>query len=80
MGVVDTKDILAVVINADPDAMASALALRRLFWHKTRKIHIYRINRIERADNLAFAILLDFRHDHIRSLKKERITNSNLPK
>jgi nanoRNase/pAp phosphatase (c-di-AMP/oligoRNAs hydrolase) len=74
MGVVDVKDILAVVINADPDAMASALALRRLFWHKTRKIHIYRINRIERADNLAFAMLLDFRHDHIRSLKKERIT------
>ena len=61
MEVVDVKDILAVLINADPDAMASALALRRLFWHKTRKIHIYRINRIERADNLAFALLLDSR-------------------
>jgi nanoRNase/pAp phosphatase (c-di-AMP/oligoRNAs hydrolase) len=72
--VVDAKDTLAVLINADPDAMASALALRRLFWDKTRKIHIYRINRIERADNRAFVNLLDFRHEHIRSLKKNAIT------
>ncbi|MEJ2656773.1 MAG: DHH family phosphoesterase [Desulfobacterales bacterium] len=73
-GVIDAEDTLAVLINADPDAMASALALRRLFWDKTRKIHIFRINRIERADNLAFVKLLDFRHDHIRSLKKSGIT------
>jgi nanoRNase/pAp phosphatase (c-di-AMP/oligoRNAs hydrolase) len=71
---VDAKDTLAVLINADPDAMASALALRRLFWDKTRKVHIFRINRIERADNRAFINLLDFRHDHIRSLKKSAIT------
>lgn len=74
MDVVDAKDTLAVLINADPDAMASALSLRRLFWDKTRKVHIFRINRIERADNLAFVNLLDFRHDHIRSLKKTGIT------
>jgi nanoRNase/pAp phosphatase (c-di-AMP/oligoRNAs hydrolase) len=74
MDVVDAKDRIAVLINADPDAMASALALKRLFWHKTRKMHIYRINRIDRADNMAFVNLLDFRHDHIRLLKKSRIT------
>lgn len=50
MSVVDEKDSLAVLINADLDAMASALSLRRLFWDKTRKVHIFRINRIDRAD------------------------------
>lgn len=74
MDVVDAKDVLAVIINADPDAMASALALRRLFWHKTRKIHIYSINRIDRPDNLAFSVLLHFRYDHIHLVKKDRIT------
>jgi nanoRNase/pAp phosphatase (c-di-AMP/oligoRNAs hydrolase) len=67
-------DTLAILVNADPDALASALALKRLFWRKVRPVHIFRINRIDRADNLAFVKLLDIRHRHIRSLKKSEIT------
>ena len=72
--VVGTDDSLAILVNADPDALASALALQRLFWRKIRQAGIYRINRIDRADNLAFVKLLDIRHRHIRSLKKSGVT------
>lgn len=67
-------DTLAILVNADPDALASALALKRLFWRKVRPVHIFRINRIDRADNLAFIKLLDIPNRHIRSLKKSEIT------
>ena len=65
-------DTLAILVNADPDALASALALKRLFWRKVKPVTIFRINRIDRADNLAFIKLLDIRHSHIRSLKNPR--------
>ena len=58
MEVVKPDDILAVIINADPDAMASALALKRLVWRRTREALIYHVNTIQRADNLAFIRLL----------------------
>ena len=35
--VVSPEDTLAVLINADPDAIASALALKRFFWRKVKK-------------------------------------------
>lgn len=42
-----------IVINADPDAMASALALRRIMSHRVADVGIARINTISRPDNLA---------------------------
>ncbi len=56
--VVVPEDTLAILINADPDAMASALALKRFFWRKVRQAVIYHINPIQRGDNLAFIKLL----------------------
>jgi nanoRNase/pAp phosphatase (c-di-AMP/oligoRNAs hydrolase) len=47
-------DTLAILVNADPDALASALAFKRLFWHKVKPVTIFRTNRIDHADNLAF--------------------------
>lgn len=47
------NDDWLIVINADPDAMASALALKRIMSHRTRKVTIARINEISRPDNLA---------------------------
>jgi nanoRNase/pAp phosphatase (c-di-AMP/oligoRNAs hydrolase) len=67
---VDSNDALAILINADPDAMASAMALKRLFWRRIRRIDIYRINKIDRADNLAFVKMLDVSQQHISRLKK----------
>lgn len=42
-----------IVINADPDALASALALKRIFARRTGEVTIARINEIRRPDNLA---------------------------
>ncbi len=42
-----------IVINADPDAMAAAMALKRIMSHRVRKVTIARINEISRPDNLA---------------------------
>ena len=35
--IVSPDDTLAVLINADPDSIASALALKRFFWRKLKK-------------------------------------------
>lgn len=72
--VVSPEDTLAVLINADPDAMASALALKRFFWRKVKKTLIYRINTIKRADNLAFIKLLKIDQQHVRKLHSAEIT------
>ena len=52
--IISPEDTVAVLINADPDAISSALALKRLFWRRVKKTLIYHINPIKRADNLAF--------------------------
>ena len=74
LSVVDPEDTLGIFINADPDAMASAVALKRIFWRKVRKTEIYHINAIQRADNLAFIKLLRIDQNHIRHLKPSKIT------
>jgi nanoRNase/pAp phosphatase (c-di-AMP/oligoRNAs hydrolase) len=70
MKVAGAEDRLAILINADPDALASAMALSRMFWRRTKSARIFRINRIDRADNMAFVKLLDIGNSHIRQLKK----------
>ena len=67
--VIDADDIVAILINADPDAMASAFALKRLFWRKVKRVDIVRINKIDRADNLAFVKIIDLSQRHIRNYK-----------
>ena len=42
-----------VLINADPDAMASAMALKRIMSYKVRDVAIAKVNEIRRPDNLA---------------------------
>lgn len=42
-----------VVINADPDAISSAMALKRLLWRKVSEVAIAHFNKITRPDNLA---------------------------
>ncbi|MBD5641321.1 MAG: phosphoesterase [Desulfovibrio sp.] len=42
-----------IIINADPDALASAVALKRLLHKWARGIDIMRINEVTRPDNLA---------------------------
>lgn len=42
-----------IMINADPDAMAGALAFQRLIRHRVRMVAITRINVVTRPDNLS---------------------------
>lgn len=72
--VAGADDSLCILINADPDAMASALALKRLFWRKIRRVSICHINEIQRPDNLAFVRLLKVEQCPIDSLKLEKFT------
>ncbi|MGD2099277.1 MAG: DHH family phosphoesterase [Desulfobacterales bacterium] len=67
-------DIVAILINADPDALASAFALKRLFWRKVKRADIVRINKIDRADNLAFVKIIDLDQRHIRNYKQSEAT------
>lgn len=46
-------DAWLILVNADPDAMASAMALKRIMSHKVTDVEIARINEITRPDNLA---------------------------
>lgn len=49
----DRDDRWCIVITADPDAIASALALKRLFCHRAQEVVIAHTNTISRPDNLA---------------------------
>lgn len=42
-----------ILVNADPDALASAMALKRILAHRAGEVNIARINAITRPDNLA---------------------------
>lgn len=72
--VLSQDDSVAVLINADPDALSSAMAFKRLLWRKVRKTGIYRINPIKRADNLAMVKLLKVDNRHIRNLNSAEAT------
>lgn len=50
-----------IVINADPDAMASAMALKRILSHRVQETVIAKINEVSRPDNLAMV-----RYTHLR--------------
>lgn len=47
------NDTWLILINADPDALGSAMALMRLMRNKVRKVEIAQVNEITRPDNLA---------------------------
>ncbi|MBU0967122.1 MAG: DHH family phosphoesterase [Proteobacteria bacterium] len=72
---VSTTDILAICIVADPDAIASALALKRLFWRKVKKIIICRVNAIKRSDNLAMLRYLHIAIPYIKQIDTTQVTN-----
>ncbi len=52
------KDRALITIDADPDSLASALALKRLLWHKAQSVTIAHFNDIRRIDNVTMVRLL----------------------
>ena len=52
------KDKILVTIDADPDSMASAMALKRILWRRVHTVTIAHFNEIRRFDNLTMTRLL----------------------
>ena len=61
-------DHVLIVINADPDAIASAMAVNRLLWRRVTNVTISNINTITRPDNMAMIRLLDVTLIHISKI------------
>ncbi len=52
------EDHVLIPINADPDAIASAMAVKRLLWRKVAGVTISNVNEIKRPDNLTMIRLV----------------------
>ena len=69
-----SDDQVLVCINADPDAIASAMAIKRLLWRRVAGVSISNINVIKRPDNLAMIRILGIKLIHVDQIKKEQYT------
>lgn len=63
------SDTVLVLINADPDAIASAMAVKRLLWRKVSSVSISNINVIERPDNQAMVKRLGVSMTHASQIR-----------
>lgn len=57
-GVFKSDDHVLVMINADPDAIGAAMAVKRLLWRRVATVAVCSINTIKRPDNVAMVDLL----------------------
>ncbi|RJP39686.1 MAG: phosphoesterase [Desulfobacteraceae bacterium] len=64
-------DRVLIHINADPDAIASALAIKRLLWRRVVTVAISNINIISRPDNLNMIRLLDINMIHASKINPD---------
>jgi len=71
---ISSDDVVGIMINADPDAMASALALQRIFWRKVKHTIICRVNAIKRSDNLAMVKLLGLQIPYVNRADISKVT------
>ena len=74
MDTVGPNDRLAILIAPDPDAIASAMALRRLFWRKIKGSAIYYTKPMQRADNLTLIRTLNVTLFAIHQLEGHEMT------
>lgn len=65
-------DQVLVVINADPDAVGAALAVKRLLWRKVASVTICSVNTMKRPDNVALVEYLG-----VKLLKASEIAKTN---
>ena len=66
------SDQVLILMTADPDAIASAMAVKRLLWRKVAGITISHINVIQRPDNLTMIRLLGVPAVHLDTLEPDR--------
>lgn len=58
------EDHVLILIIADPDSIGSAMAFKRLLWHRVASLNISNVNVIERPDNLSMIRLLNIKLSH----------------
>ncbi|MBT8339741.1 MAG: phosphoesterase [Desulfatitalea sp.] len=68
------EDHVLICIVADPDAIASAMALKRLLWRKVAQVTIAHVNEIERTDNLVFIRLIGVKMIPLHEVDASRFT------
>lgn len=65
----EKDDEVLIVINADPDALAGALAVKRLLRYRVKNVAIGYPNEIRRLSNLAMVELLKIPAERLNNLK-----------
>ncbi len=68
------EDQVLIGINADPDAIASAMAVKRLLWRKVAGVTIACTNVIKRPDNLTMLRLLGVRLVLFEEIERDRFS------
>jgi len=68
------EDDVLVVINADPDALASAQAIKRLLRYRVKSITIGYPNEIRRLANIAMVELLKIQAERLQNLKPKEFS------
>lgn len=77
-GLFDPGDEVLILINPDPDSIASALAVKRLLWKRVHRTSIAYIGEIQRLDNKAMVDLLKIRLVKLREIAAEEHTRTVL--
>ena len=67
-------DTVLVVINADPDALAGAMAVKRLLRHRVKSVTIAYPNEIRRLNNLVMVDLLKIPIERLHTVKPAEFT------
>ena len=65
-----SEDHVLILIDADPDDNASAMAVKRQLWRKVVGVTIARINEIKRPDNISMIQLLKVNLVSIQDIDK----------
>ncbi|MDH4317231.1 MAG: DHH family phosphoesterase [Desulfobulbaceae bacterium] len=68
-GVFDRDDEVLLIINADPDALASAMAVKRLLSYRVKNVTIGYPNEIRRLNNIAMVERLRIPIERLHTLK-----------
>lgn len=68
------EDNVLIVIYADPDSLASAMATKRLLRYRTKNASIVYPNEIRRLSNIAMVDLLKINAERVKSINKDEYT------
>ncbi len=71
LNIFDKEDAVLVVINADPDALATALAVKRLLRYKVKCVTITHPNEIRRLNNVAMVARLKIPLKRLKEIKTD---------